>query len=307
MNKLFKIVTILLILVNIIYCNEKYYFKISWSGIKCLNKQENSCNQYSIEKINNKTQQQQLLLNKISINKLIVNEKSPLSKIKHFFINKESNNIIVYGNIVKNINGNDLNVIRVYKQLPLGNKIEITDKYYTLNNSNFPCLNRTNNGGKPCYQLISTLVNYNNNYNNYLISKIIYPFQENVGKYFDNNWLNYKSVIQDHSKLIALGTINNNNEMVVSNAYINIPDPIEKCIPPKSIKCNSQSIITNSRDFNRCLTNSTCTPLAFNGNTTVVIPIYPTCPKGYYLTFFTGNNGGKLEFNCDANFLTDTY
>ncbi|KAM9966788.1 hypothetical protein ACTFIR_007019 [Dictyostelium discoideum] len=286
MNKLFKIVIILLILVNIIYCNEKYYFKISWSDIKCLNKPANSCNKYNIEKINNKTQQQQqqhqLLLNKISINKLIVHEKSPLSKIKHFFINKESNNIIVYGNIVKNINGNDLNVIRVYKQLPLGNEMQITDRYYTFNNSNFPCLNRTNNGEKPCYQLISTLVNYNNNYNNYLISKIVYPYQENVGKYFDNHWLNYKSVIQDHSKLIALGTINNNNEMIVSNAYISIPDPIEKCLPPKSVQCNSQSIITNSRDSNRCLANSTCTPIAFNGNITV---IDPTCPKGYYLTF----------------------
>ncbi|KAN0025955.1 hypothetical protein ACTFIU_001719 [Dictyostelium citrinum] len=314
------------------YINNNYYFKVSWSGgIKCYSKTK-QCHPYSIQKINfnnnnynsnninNKIENEEYsntksILNEISIHQLIVNEKSPLSKIQHFFINKESNDIIVYGNIVKKkINNrrvieNNLNVVRVYKQLPLGNKIQITDKYYTFNHSNFPCLDKPSPSPtffkveKPCYPLTSTLVNYNNY--TYLISKIIYPYLDNVGKYFDNHWLNYKSTTQDQSKLIALGTINNNNEMVVSNAFINIPDPYEKCTPPESIECKSPSVVTNSRNVNRCLINSTCTLVNLTNNNSTIN--FPNCPNGYYLTFFTGHNGGILEFNCDANFLTDTY
>ncbi|KAK5577268.1 hypothetical protein RB653_002209 [Dictyostelium firmibasis] len=372
MKSILKILLILLISLNIIYCDEdKHYYKVSWddNNNKCLSTK--LCSQYSIEKINlnnfirskskssssivskynhkiqNKLEQEDNnnnnndnnnndnnnnnninnnninsinndnnfqsiapTLNKIPIYQLLINEKSTLSKIKSYFLNNESNDIIVYGDIVKQIvdrktSLNNLNVLRVYKQLPLGNRVETTDRYYTFSNSNFPCLERPNlKRDKPCFPIISTMVNFNSY--NYLISKLIYPYSENVGQFFDSRWLDYKSLTDYDGiggKLIALGTINNKYEVIVSNAYINIPDPIQQCPSTNKLQCNSSQIATNSRDVNRCLINSTCTLISFSNNTID----YPQCPKGYYLTFFTGNNGGILEFNCDANFLAKTY
>ncbi|KAN0025954.1 hypothetical protein ACTFIU_001718 [Dictyostelium citrinum] len=285
MLKLF-ISTILLILLfsksESTLIRPNFYYRVGWENINCVRA---PCPQYSAQKVNTNE-------NPNAILSIIY----PAGYNKTYLDREEGRSLIVFGSIQPNPDfpneAKDLKVVRVYKALPLGNPALPSDKYYIFTDNGIRCITT------PCPSTDAVLLNV---HTKQAVSDIVMPYSKNVGNYFDSAWLGSKTVRSDDYGLIGQGTINS-GKVTVSNAFIHLPDPIGKCESLPLMKCQAGSIMTYSRNENRCLTSPTCTQSSF---CTLAMPL---CPTGYRLAQFRATEAhGCTKYYCDPSFVCKTH
>ncbi|EAL69907.1 hypothetical protein DDB_G0275253 [Dictyostelium discoideum AX4] len=259
-----------------------FYYRIDWENINCIRA---PCPQYSAQKVNTNE-------NSTAILSFIY----PDGYNKSYLFSEEARSLIIFGSIQPNPNfpteAKDLKVVRVYKSLPLGNPASATDKYYIFGDNGVRCVTT------PCASTDAVLLNIRTKQT---VSDILMPYSKNVGKYFDSAWLGSKTVRSDDYGLIGQGTFSS-GKITISNAFIHLPDPIGKCDSLPLLKCPGGSIMTYSRNENRCLASPTCTQSSF---CTLGMPL---CPAGYRLDQFRATEAnGCPKYYCDPTFVCKTH
>ncbi|KAN0003368.1 hypothetical protein ACTFIZ_009541 [Dictyostelium cf. discoideum] len=260
-----------------------YYYKVTHVPIYCIT---TPCSQYRVHKLN--TQDPEIV---------IENFVFPNGVEQNYFSLQEANTAIFFGTIIANRNGynvNDFKVKRVYKQLPQGNALASTDKYYMFASSGIVCITT------PCPSISAILLNIDNAATN--VNDVKQPYEINV-PLFDSNWLFQKQFESESNRLISVGTINSQGEVIVSSSFVRLPDPISSCPALPLLKCQGGHVTVFERDSNRCLTNPQCSN---DNDTRACILSVPTCPTGYDLVSYTSISTCPA-YNCDAYFLTKTY
>ncbi|KAK5577266.1 hypothetical protein RB653_002207 [Dictyostelium firmibasis] len=282
-----SIITLIFTAISICICfgsqlPTNYYYKVTHVPIYCIT---TPCSQYRVHKVN--TQDPEIV---------IENFVFPNGIEQNYFLLQEANTAIFYGTIIANRNGynvNDFKVKRVYKQLPLGNSLTSTDKYYMFALSGIVCITT------PCPSVSAILLNFDTTTN---VNDVKQQYETNVN-HFDSNWLFQKQFESQENRLIGVGTINSEGEAIVSSSYVRLPDPISSCPALPLLKCQSGHVVTYERDSNRCLSNPTCSN---DNDTRLCILSIPVCPTGYDLVSYTSITTCPT-YNCDAYFLTKTY
>ncbi|EGC37345.1 hypothetical protein DICPUDRAFT_150105 [Dictyostelium purpureum] len=261
-----------------------FYYLVSWSSKVCVRA---PCPQYTIQNLNSATTR--------SI--LGINIPAALKSYEKYLTLNESNSVIIYGNVSPSpqypTEATDLNIVRAFKKLPLGNTAAATDKFYLFTDNGMRCVKA------PCDSITAILANLYGQTQK--VNTVKQPYQANVGSLFDSVWLSSKTVRSDDNGIIGQATINSNGEVIISNSYVRLPDPSSKCPALPLLKCQANNVVIYTRDENRCLADPNCTESGF---CTLSIPV---CPEGYYLDSWKGAKFGCNNYHCDAYFLPKTH
>eukprot|EP01132_Coremiostelium_polycephalum_P003194 gene3194-4000_t len=190
-------------------------------------------------------------------------------------------------------------VVNYHVLLPQGDTTQVAPagKYFKLSSSGIYCYKW------PCPSILATELNTG-------IVNVVTGFNEPYSTYvafFDSNWL-YSRLFTDtgrHQAIIRgpiVPGVENSNDVVGTQVYVDLPDPLSTCPPVTKLYCLPElgQVNVYTRDSNRCIVSDGC---ANEGFCTLQIP---ECPNGYRRTGHKANPNGCFKWNCDFELLSPT-